>query len=66
MNIKDELVRFAAYAEKQGMNLSGDDSRFKNHKTAKSWTKWLTEALAFELGMQDDDHAGLMKARGAA
>jgi len=44
MKIQEELVRFTAHAQKQGMNTSGDARRWFNGKTARAWTAWLTKA----------------------
>ena len=54
MKIAEELVRFTKYANRQDMDLTGDDARFKHHKTAKAWTIWLEEAAAFEREMESD------------
>lgn len=58
MKIAEELARFIPFAEKQGMDLSGDNIRFVSPIAAAAWTKWLEEAKAFELGLEDDKQTG--------
>ncbi len=57
MKTAEELVRFTAFAEKQGMDTISDEEKFLNLATAIAWTKWLTEAQEFERSLEKDDQA---------
>lgn len=57
MKTAEELVRFTAFAEKQGMDTNSDDEKFLNLATAIAWTKWFTEAEEFERSLEKDDQA---------
>ena len=57
MKTAEELVRFTAFAEKQGMDTNSDDEKFLNLATAAAWTKWLTEVHEFERSLEKDDQA---------